>query len=140
MPAVEVFLDSNVVLYAMSGDPAERAKHDRASEIIATADLGISYQVLMEAWVTATRKFARPVPEDKVLDFLERLAVFPCVAGSPTLFRQAALIARQHQIHPFDAAIVAAAQELRAQILYTEDLNHGQTFGNVKIVNPFRDL
>ena len=44
------------------------------------------------------------------------------------------------QIHPYDAAIVAAARELEAPVLYSEDLNHGQVYAGVQLVNPFRDL
>ncbi len=46
---------------------------------------------------------------------------------------------RRFQIHYYDAAIVAAAERLGAEILYTEDLNHGQRYGTVLVQNPFRD-
>lgn len=36
-----------------------------------------------------------------------------------------------------DGAIVAAAEVLEANTLYTEDLNHGQLYGRVRVVNPF---
>jgi predicted nucleic acid-binding protein len=140
MPVVEVFLDSNVVLYALADEPSEQSKRDRVAEILATAQFGISYQVLMEIWVTATRKFKRPVAEDKVLRFIENLLEFPCVEGSAGLYRQAALVSRRYDIHPYDAAIVAAARELEAPMLYSEDLNHGQVYAGVQLVNPFRDL
>jgi predicted nucleic acid-binding protein len=83
MPVVEVFLDSNVVLYALADEPSEQPKRDRVAEILATARFGISYQVLMETWVTATRKFERPVAEEKVLRFIEKLLEFPCVELRP---------------------------------------------------------
>lgn len=140
MPAVEVFLDSNVLLYLLSDAPGEAAKHDRAAQVVGSRQFGLSYQVLMETWVAATRKFARPVPEDRVLAFIERLAEFPCVEGTVGLYRQAAVLSRRYKIHPYDAAIVAAARELQAPALYSEDLNHGQSYDGVKVVNPFRDL
>ena len=49
-------------------------------------------------------------------------------------------IARRYQISYWDAAIIAAAGELGATILYTEDLNHGQAYGTVTAINPFLDL
>ena len=140
MPGVEVFLDSNVLLYLLSDAPAESGRRDRAAQIIASMQFGLSYQVLMETWVAATRKFARPVSETRVLALMEALAEFPCVEGTVGLYRQAALLSRRYKIHPYDAAIVAAARELEAPALYSEDLNHGQSYDGVKVVNPFRDL
>jgi predicted nucleic acid-binding protein len=37
----------------------------------------------------------------------------------------------------YDAAILAAAQQLGCQTLYSEDLNHGQTYDTVQVINPF---
>jgi predicted nucleic acid-binding protein len=36
-------------------------------------------------------------------------------------------------------AIIAAAQVLEANTLYTEDLNHGRRCETVRVVNPFRE-
>ncbi len=51
MPAADVLLDSNVLLYALSNAPEERVKRDRAANLIATESFGTSYQVVMETWV-----------------------------------------------------------------------------------------
>jgi predicted nucleic acid-binding protein len=40
-------------------------------------------------------------------------------------------------INYWDAAILAAAERLKAPIVYTEDLNHDQLYGPVRVVNPF---
>jgi predicted nucleic acid-binding protein len=37
----------------------------------------------------------------------------------------------------WDALIVAAAESAQCDLLYTEDLNHGQVIRGVKIVNPY---
>ena len=138
MPAAEVMLDSNVLIYALSAAPGERHKRERATELLANEDFGTSYQVLMETWVVATRKMAQPIPANEILAFLEKLLVFPCVFGTPGLYHQAVRLVSRHGIHPYDAAIVAAAHELGASVLYSEDLNHGQTYDEVKVINPFR--
>lgn len=138
MPAADVFLDSNVLLYALSDAPQERAKRDRAAAAIATANFGTSYQVLMETWVVATRQMERPVSPVKVTAFLERILAFPCVAGTDGLYRQAVRLAARYRIHPYDAAILAAARELGAQHVLSEDFNHGQTYDGVQVLDPFR--
>jgi predicted nucleic acid-binding protein len=37
----------------------------------------------------------------------------------------------------FDALIVSAAQQAGCDVLYSEDLQHGQRFGSLRVVNPF---
>ncbi len=140
MPAADVFLDSNVLVYALSDAPRERPKRDRALALITEEAFGTSYQVLMETWVAAAYKIAKPVAADKVAAFLERILVFPCVSATPDLYRRAFVLASRYGIHPYDAAIVAGAHELDARILYTEDLNDGQVYGEVRVVNPFAGI
>ena len=140
MPVAEVLLDSNVLVYALSDAPDERAKRDRAASLLAAEDFGTSYQVLMEVWVVATRKMERPVAPAKVAAFLERLLVFPCAAGTAGLYRQALRLADRYGVHPYDAAILAAARELGAKRVLSEDLTHGQEYDGVTVVNPFRGV
>jgi len=140
MPAAEVMLDSNVLVYALSDAPSERKKRNAAATLLAEQDFGTSYQVLMETWVVATRKMAKPIPEQKVAVFLDRVLAFPCVPGAADLYRQAFRLSRRYEIHPYDAAIVAAAQELGAHTLYSEDLSDGQEYDGVKVLNPFLAL
>ena len=45
------FVDTNVLLYAISRDPEERRKAVRANEILAAGDIGLSVQVLQEFYV-----------------------------------------------------------------------------------------
>ena len=49
------FVDTNVLLYAISTDPTERAKAERANVILRGRRLGLSVQVLQEFYVQATR-------------------------------------------------------------------------------------
>ena len=140
MPAAEALLDSSVLLYALSGAPEERPKQERAAALIASENFGTSYQIVMEAWVVASRKMERTIPAEQVAVFLERILVFPCVPGTPDLYRRAVGLARRYGIHPYDGAILAAAQELGARTVYSEDLSHGQTYDEVKVLNPFHGL
>ena len=49
------FVDTNVLLYAISRDPDEAQKATRANEILSGGDLGLSVQVFGEFYVQATR-------------------------------------------------------------------------------------
>ncbi len=54
------------------------------------------------------------------------------------IVRRGVALSRRYQINYYDAAILAAAERLGAPVLYTEDLNHDQTYESVKVINPFR--
>jgi predicted nucleic acid-binding protein len=69
---------------------------------------------------------------------LEELAGnYPVLTPTPSLVFRALDLTQRYQIRYYDAAILAAAQELGCQTLYTEDLNHGQTYDTVQVINPF---
>jgi predicted nucleic acid-binding protein len=43
-----------------------------------------------------------------------------------------------HQFAWYDSLIIAAALEGGCKVLYSEDLQHGQHFGDLVVENPFR--
>ena len=61
----------------------------------------------------------------------------PVVAVDADLVREGIRHSIRYQISYWDAALIAAAERLDAPTLYTEDLNHGQLYGSVKVINPF---
>ena len=69
--------------------------------------------------------------------WIERLAAFPFAAVDADIVRAGIFLARRFRIRYFDAALLAAAERLGAPVFYSEDLNHGQTYGSVRVVNPF---
>lgn len=79
----EAFVDTNVLLYAISSDPGEAAKANRAREILAREDFGVSAQVLQEFFVNATKKIAEPLSDQEALDFIEIIGQVPVVPVSP---------------------------------------------------------
>ena len=137
MPAVEGFLDSTILVHALPRDPEEPAKQARVRALIAKTEFGISFQVFQEVFVTATRKLAVPLAPEAALKFLQPFWAFPFVTGTAGLFAEAVRLSLRFNIHYYDAAIIAAAKELGAPVLYTEDLNHGQDYAGVKVINPF---
>ena len=135
---VDCFLDTNVLVYAVSGAPSEADKKARARELIARGQFGTSGQVLQEFFVTVTRKIKQPLSIERAIEVIDAFDGLPCVHVDPQLVREGALQAQRHQISYWDGAIVAAAERLGATILYSEDLNDDQTYGSVRVLNPFR--
>jgi predicted nucleic acid-binding protein len=136
--SVDCFLDTNILLYAATGTGAERPKRERAQALIATVNFGISTQVLQEFYVSATRKAHIRMPPRIALEWMEQLDGRPCISVDPDLVKLAAAISIQYQISYWDAAIVAAAEALGAEVVYSEDLQHSQVYQTVRVENPFR--
>jgi predicted nucleic acid-binding protein len=135
---VDCFLDTNVLVYAATGTEADRAKREKAQALIATANFGISTQVLQEFYVSATRKAHIRMPPRIALEWIEQLDGRPCIGVDPDLVKLAAAISIRYQISYCDGAILAAAEALAAPVVYSEDLQHGQMYQTVRVENPFR--
>jgi len=135
--SVECFLDTNVLVYAVSSAEHEAAKSRKALELVQTSDFGLSAQVLQEFYVTVTRKIKRPLAPELAVALMDQYRVFPVVATDYPLIVSAVELSLRYGISYWDGAILAAAEALEARVLYTEDLSHGQRYGTVRAVNPF---
>ena len=131
------FLDTNILLYTISANPAESAKRQIAIDIIAPMDWVVSAQVLQEFYANATRKRAGGISIEAANTLLRQFIPRAKVAVDSALVVQAAQISQQHHISYWDAAIVAAAVRSSATQLVTEDLNAGQVIEGITVVNPF---
>jgi predicted nucleic acid-binding protein len=138
MPTIPAFVDTNVLLYAASTNPAEADKRNAARSVLATGDYGFSVQVAQEFFVNATGKLKPPLSSGDALKFLQEILPGEIVELDFALFQEAVRLRERFQISYWDAAIVAAAKRLGATTLYSEDLSDGQIFDGVQVVNPFR--
>ena len=133
------FVDTNVLLYAISRDPAEQDKAKHANDILAERDLALSVQVLQEFYVQATRA-SRPdaIGHSQAVRLIESFRRFP-VQDLTSPIMMAALDARERfQISYWDAAIIEASRAMGCSQVLSEDLNDGQDYAGVRVVNPFR--
>ena len=134
---VECFLDTDVLVYSLSAAAEDRDKRERALALIASADFGLSVQVLQELYVTVTRKIRVPLDPARAFELISEYRAFPLLPVDFALLSRAVELSLDHRISYRDGAIVAPAEALGAAILYSEDLNAGQIYGTVKVVNPF---
>lgn len=134
----DAMVDTNVLVYAASRLAEDRDKTRIAMMMLQTSRVGLSAQVLQEFLVVTTRKVKKPWTLDDALDWVEAFEDFPCIPIDAPLVRYGAELATRYQLSYWDGAILAAAHRMGAPILYTEDLNHDQTYGSVRVVNPFR--
>ena len=133
----EVFVDTNVLLYAASSAPSESKERDAARRILQESEWGTSVQVLQEFYVNATGKLREQIRPRSTRVFIRLLLTRPIASTTPDLFTRAADISRRYRISYWDAAIVAAAAHLGCTTLFTQDLNSGQTYEGVTAIDPF---
>jgi predicted nucleic acid-binding protein len=132
-----VFFDTNVLVYAAVGAGKDEPKRRRAMELIETMDFGTSAQVLQEFFVTVVRKAFRPLSASQAMEWVEQWTAFPCQTIDHQLVRIAIEQSARFAISYWDAAILAAAEALGTDTVYSEDLGHGQRYGRVRVINPF---
>lgn len=131
----DFFLDTNVLLYAATKKEEEREKRKVARELLARDGVGLSVQVLAEFYVNAISKLK--LPEEQVLRVLDKLRSYPVLPVDEAVFWSALEIRKRYGISYWDSAILAAALELGCGTVFSEDLNDGQVYAGVKVVNPF---
>jgi predicted nucleic acid-binding protein len=132
------FLDTNILLYAYDLDaPAKRAVALRLVEQAwrSPGETAVSVQVLQELHVNLEK---RKVPRAEVGQIIRDHAQWPVVDNTMELLLAALGEQARWQISLWDALIVAAARASGATELISEDLNHGQDYGGVRVIDPFR--
>ncbi len=134
------FLDTNIFGYSLSLTAPE--KSGRAEDLIReglSSQMGVvSYQVVQEFFTVALGKITKPLSLAEAEVYLQDVFV-PLleVPFSPQLCTAAMRIFSRFGLSWYGSLIVAAAQQAKCEVLYTEDLQHGQRFGSLQVVNPF---
>ena len=135
------FLDTNILVYA--DDSLDAWKHKRSESLILDGiEKGlsrVSAQVLGEYFVTITRKIAVPLDAETARRRVELLSIMPVLPIDARLVSTAISTMRRYGISYWDALIVSAAAAAGCSVLYTEDLNRGQEYLGVRVVDPYRE-
>jgi predicted nucleic acid-binding protein len=131
------FVDTNIVLYAGSNAPEDRWKRESARALLARADIALSAQVLQEFYAVAVTKQRLQITHDEALAVLQSLAAFPICPITCDVVMAAVDLRQRYQISYWDAAILTAAKLMGCTTVYSEDLNAGQNYDGVSVVNPF---
>jgi predicted nucleic acid-binding protein len=132
------FVDTNVLLYALSTADDERDKALRACEILEAEDLGLSVQVLQEFYVQATRPTrSERLSHEQAAALVEAFLRFPVQETTVALMRAALETSARFSVSYWDAAVIEAARSLGCATLLSEDLGEGTDYRGVRVVNPF---
>lgn len=132
------FVDTNVLLYAISKDPAEQAKAGTARALLDDADLVLSTQVLQEFFVQATRATrSDALSIEQASALVDAFSRFTVQDITLPIVRAAMRLQARAGLSYWDCAIVEAAREAGCDTVLSEDLSHGQDLDGVIAVNPF---
>ncbi len=133
------FVDTNILLYAISTASDETAKALVARELLRSHDLALSTQVLQEFYVQATRASRTSrLQHDEAVALIATWQRYPVQDVTIGVVHRALEASARWQISYWDAAIVEAARAAGCETVLSEDLQHGQAFDGVRVMNPFR--
>lgn len=132
------FVDTNVLLYAISTAPEESSKSQAALSVLEDGDLAVSVQVLQEFYVQATRSTRRDrLSHEQASLLIESFLRYSVQAMTIELLRVALAARERFRISYWDAAIIEAARLAGCDMILSEDLK-GQNYDGLRVVNPFR--
>jgi predicted nucleic acid-binding protein len=133
------FVDTNVLVYAH--DITAGDKHSRARALVEelwnTREGCLSIQVLQEFFVATTRKIPRPLEAPAAAQIIDDLTHWHVHAPAAADVLAAIDIHQRTGASFWDAMILRSAKELGCQTLQSEDLNPGQAYEGVRVLNPF---
>jgi predicted nucleic acid-binding protein len=135
----KAFVDTNVLVYAHDASAVE--KHEIAKSLIDELWIEktgvLSTQVLQEFYVTVRRKVRKPVNISTAKRWISDYLNWTIIENDGITLLRAMDVEQRYQISFWDAMIIQAATQADVTLLYSEDLNHGQLYGKVRVENPF---
>lgn len=135
--SVSVFLDTNILIYAIESGGPTPEKTVAAQALVRRTEVCLSTQVLGEFYraVTSPRR-AMPLKHVEAVAWVQlwkRHDVRPITVAHVDLALE---IAARFQVSYFDALILAAARLAGCTTVFSEDLQAGQDYGGVRVENP----
>ena len=135
------FVDTNVLLYAVSRAPEKQDKAAVARNLLRRRDLVLSVQVLQEFYVQATRAGRTdPLRHDQAVRLVESFCRYPIQKLTLAVVRAALVTRARWDLSYWDAAILEAARSSGCDVVLSEDLSDQQDYGGIRVENPFREV
>ncbi|MEW6771748.1 MAG: PIN domain-containing protein [Bacillota bacterium] len=137
--AARQFVDTNVLVYAhdLSAGEKQRRAQELVAELWETGGGCLSLQVLQEFYVTVTQKVAKPLPPAEAARLVADLSVWRVHVPGVADLLAAIEIQQRNRISFWDAMVIRSAQALDCQVIWSEDLNPGQAYDGVRVMDPF---
>ncbi len=137
------FLDTNIFVYSFDRNSPEKLRRSTQliRQAVATGKGAVSYQVVQEFFNVALRRFSPPMTVAEAEQYLGTVfRPLLTVHSSQALYAEALHLQHKYRSSWYDSLILAGAFEAQCSVLYSEDLQHDQEFGGLRIENPFSSL
>jgi len=137
MSAKRYSMDTNILIYSIDSQAGER--HLRAMEIMQemmNSDCVLTLQSLAEFFNASTRKGKMP-KQEAMAQINDWMLLFPIAHAVPTTLKMAMKAVQEHQFSFWDAMILETAVQAGVDHLFSEDMQHNQTWKGMVIENPF---
>jgi predicted nucleic acid-binding protein len=136
-------VDTNILVYRF--DPRYPVKQAAATDFLrdgaADESLVVPHQALIEFVSVVTTRIAGGASlltlEEAHREVDAMLTQFRVIYPSEQTLRTALKGAARYRISWFDAHLWAYAEDRGIRTLWSEDLEHGRLYGNVKVLDPF---
>ena len=133
----KIFIDTNILVYTL--DQKNIEKRDMARKIlkkvVESHQPVVSTQVIKEFYVVASNKLkADPIVVKNIIHNFHNMEI---VNNDLDLIEQAIDISILSQLSFWDSLIIAAAEKANCEYVLSEDLNSGQNYRGIKLLNPF---
>ena len=137
--SARVFVDTNVLVYAH--DVSTGSRHEQARSVVERLwherTGALSTQILQELYVSMRRKAGRPLTATQAREIVADYLRWEVVVNTGESILDAIALEERYRLSFWDALVIHAARECGAETLYSEDLNDGQVYDSVRVVNPF---
>jgi len=137
--SVKCFVDTNILVYSRdASEPDKQAKARQWLTQLWQQETGrISAQVMNEYYVTVTQKLKPGLSREQARSDLRALGVWQPLEISTHLIESAWEVQDQYAYSWWDSLVIASALFLDCHYLLSEDMQHEQSVGTLKIINPF---
>ena len=135
-----VFVDTNIFIYAHDeSDPHKtRVARQVLTDLVSKKQIIISTQVVQEFCNVMLRKSVKPLKTADIHLIIKELLA-PLIAHQPDaeFYFRALDTYKKYSLSWYDGLIIQAALDTKCKLLYSEDLQNGQIFGELTVTNPF---
>lgn len=133
----KIFIDTNIFVYTLDNQDGEKKEKARTilKRIVEQHQPVISTQVIKEFYVVAVNKLQ--ADRHIVKNIIHNFRNIETVTNDLELIEQAIDISLVSQVSFWDALIIAAAEKSNCEFVFSEDLNPGQSYRGVRVLNPF---
>ena len=137
--SARAFVDSNILVYAHDSGAGTRNQVAKAlvARLWGERTGVLSTQVIQEFYVNVRRRARNPIEPAEVRRLVEDYLLWEIVVNDGSTILGALDIERRFKVSFWDALILQAANTAKVTTVYSEDLSHGQSYHEVKVVNPF---